>query len=109
MDVELLLSHARDVNPEGHVPENNSNVGLAFPNLLLPFVMLDNVIVALELTATNLYQTSSSARPPQETFAAMPDEVALVTVPAVEEQVVDEFNNIAPPQSSFTGAAAKTN
>jgi hypothetical protein len=107
--VLLLLSHARDTNPEGHVPENNSKVGVALPNLLLPLPMLDNVIVALEPTATNLYHTSSSARPPQETFAAMPDEVALDTEPAVSVHVVAEFNNIAPLQSSFKGAAAKTN
>ena len=45
--------------------------------------MLDNVIVALELTATNLYQTSSSADPPHEGFAAIPELVAFETVPAV--------------------------
>jgi hypothetical protein len=90
IDVELLLSHAREINPEGQVPANSSKVGVAFPNLLLPLFMLDKVMVALELTATNLYQTSSSGVPPQEAFAEMPELVAFNAVPAVVLEQVFE-------------------
>jgi hypothetical protein len=105
--VALLLSHARETKPEGHVPENNSNVGVAFPNLPLPLVMLLKVIVADGPTATNLYHTSSSAAPPQAAFAAIPELVAFVTVPAVAppQVVVDEVRSTAPEQSSLPGCA----
>ena len=79
----LLLSQANEVRPDGQVPENNSNVGVALPNLLLPLVIPLREIVVLEPCATNLYHTSSSGTPPQETFAAMPELVAFETVPAV--------------------------
>jgi hypothetical protein len=52
--------------------------------------MFDKVMVALELTATNLYQTSSSGVPPQEAFAEMPELVAFNTVPAVVLEQVFE-------------------
>jgi hypothetical protein len=81
--VLLLLSQANVVRPDGQVPENNSIVGLALPKLLFPLTIPLNVIVVLELCATNLYQTSSSAAPPQELFAAMPELVAFETVPEV--------------------------
>ena len=103
--VLLLLSQASETKPDGQVPEKSSKVGVAFPSLPLPLAILLKVIVILGPTATNLYHTSSSADPPQEALAAIPEEVALVTVPATVVQVVEEVNNMAPLQSSFPGAA----
>jgi hypothetical protein len=65
------------------VPEKSSKLGVALPNLLFPLEIPLNVIVVLLLSATNLYHTSSSGAPPQETFAAIPELVAFKTVPAV--------------------------
>jgi hypothetical protein len=87
------------------LPENNSNVGVAFPNLPLPLAILLSVIVAEGTTATNLYHTSSSAVPPHVTFALIPELVAFVTVPEVLLQVVDEVRSTAPAQSSLAGCA----
>jgi len=107
MLVLLLLSHARETKPDGHVPENNSSVGVAFPSFPLPLLILLKVIVADGTTAINMYQTSSSAAPPQVTFATIPEFVAFVTVPAVAPPhvVVDEVRRTAPEQSSLAGCA----
>ena len=101
------LSHARDVKAETHVPENNSNVGVAFPNLLLPFEMLDNVIVVVEFIAWKVYHTSSSGVPPQVAFAVTPEFVALDKVPfvAVVHVLTKDVRTVAPPQLSLDGWA----
>jgi hypothetical protein len=109
IETVLLLLQAIETNPVVQVPENNSNVGTALPNLLFPLLIPPNDIVCVVLSATNLYQTSSSAFPPQELLGAMPDKVAFANVPDVAVQAVFEVSKIAPEQSSFEGAAAYIN
>ena len=96
-----MLTHVKEDNPDGQVPDNNWTIA-PDESRLAPTLL--SVMEILDVDdKVNLYHTSSSGVPVHVPMGTPVLAVACLTVPPVAATFSD--NAIAPAQSSFDGGA----